>query len=99
MGAASAVAWRTSIVTSPPRTKRHAPEIDGAPRWNFGHRGDEYVAALAICEPTVVASMKRQLNAIAAGDGAAAQERTRYEASLQSPELRRRLTALLAKPK
>jgi hypothetical protein len=58
----------------------------------------EYVAALEICEPTVVASMKRQLNAIAAGEIGAAHERTKYEASLQSSELRRRLMALV-KPK
>jgi enoyl-CoA hydratase/carnithine racemase len=58
-----------------------------------------YVAALQACEPAVVASMKQQLNAIAAGVAGAAQARTSYEASLQSTELRQRLAALLAKPK
>jgi enoyl-CoA hydratase/carnithine racemase len=58
-----------------------------------------YVSALQDCEPGVVASMKQQLNAIAAGDVGAAQARTSYESSLRSPELRRRLAALLAKSK
>ena len=59
----------------------------------------EYATALRDCEPGVVASMKRQLNAIAAGDPEAAQSRTSYEASLKSTELRRRLAALLGKTK
>jgi len=59
----------------------------------------EYTTALRDCEPGVVASMKRQLNAIAAGDPRAAQSRTSYEASLKSTELRRRLAALLQKSK
>src|SRR5439155_15695691 len=59
----------------------------------------EYTTALRDCEPGVVASMKRQLNAIAAGDPDAAQSRTSYEASLKSTELRRRLAALLQKTK
>src|SRR5258706_9230246 len=57
----------------------------------------EYVAAIEACDPAVVASMKLQLNAIAnaaAGDAEKAASRTAYEASLASPELRRRLTAL-----
>ena len=41
--------------------------------------------------------MKRQLNALAAGDGAAAQARGDYETSLASPELKRRLDALSPK--
>jgi enoyl-CoA hydratase/carnithine racemase len=53
-----------------------------------------YVAAIAACDPAVVASMKRQLNAIAAGDSAQADSRAAYEASLLSPELRKRLGAL-----
>lgn len=52
------------------------------------------LAAIAQCEPAVVRSMKRQLNAIAAGKTAAAQSRTAYEASLSSAELERRLAAL-----
>jgi enoyl-CoA hydratase/carnithine racemase len=58
-----------------------------------------YASALQDCEPRVVASMKQQLNAIAVGDVGAAQARTSYESSLRSPELRRRLAALLAKSK
>jgi hypothetical protein len=38
--------------------------------------------------------MKRQINAVAAGDVAAAGSRTAYETSLGSAELRRRLAAL-----
>lgn len=54
-----------------------------------------YVAAIEACEPAVERSMKRQLNAIAAGDVDEARSRDAYEASLASPELRRRLTALM----
>jgi len=57
----------------------------------------EYVAAIEECEPTVVKSMKRQLNALAAGDNAEGRSREAYEASLASKELRRRLTALAKK--
>jgi len=57
----------------------------------------EYVAAIEECEPAVVKSMKGQLNAIAAGDGAAGGSREAYEASLASRELRRRLAALAKK--
>jgi hypothetical protein len=42
--------------------------------------------------------MNRQLNGIAVGDNGAAHERTKYEASLQSSGIRRRLLALLVKP-
>jgi enoyl-CoA hydratase/carnithine racemase len=59
----------------------------------------DYASALRDCEPSVVASMKKQLNAIAAGDAHAASSRTSYEASLRSAELRRRLAARLAKAK
>ena len=58
-----------------------------------------YVVALQECEPGVVASMKQQLNAIAAGNTGEANVRTSYEASLQSSELHRRLAMLRAKPK
>ncbi len=69
------------------------------PRAALAVRVADYASALRDCEPTVVASMKKQLNAIAAGDPRAAQERASYEASLRSAELRRRLAARLAKPK
>jgi enoyl-CoA hydratase/carnithine racemase len=59
----------------------------------------DYVAALETCDLAVVRSMKRQLNAIAAGDSERALSREEYEASLHSAELRRRLEALSAKPK
>jgi enoyl-CoA hydratase/carnithine racemase len=55
------------------------------------------LAAIEQCAPTVVASMKRELNAIAAGNSAAAPSRAAYEASLGSAELRRRLAALSGK--
>jgi enoyl-CoA hydratase/carnithine racemase len=54
-------------------------------------RVEEYVGALAECDPGVVRSMKRQIDAIAAGDRAGAESRSAYEASLGSDELRRRL--------
>jgi enoyl-CoA hydratase/carnithine racemase len=57
----------------------------------------EYIAAIAACDATVVASMKRQLNAIAAGDAAQANSRAAYEASLLSSELKKRLGALTSK--
>jgi len=57
----------------------------------------EYVAAIEACEPAVVRSMKRQLNAIAAGDRARAAARAEYERSLGSAEIRRRLAALVRK--
>ena len=58
---------------------------------------DDYVAALRECDPAVVKSMKRQINALAAGDLQAAISRNDYEDSLRSSELRRRLAAI-AKP-
>ena len=60
-------------------------------RRDLARRVDEYVAALAECEPGVVKSMKRQIDAIAAGDPASGESRAAYEASLASDELRRRL--------
>jgi enoyl-CoA hydratase/carnithine racemase len=54
-------------------------------------RVEAYVAALAECEPGVVRSMKRQIDAIAVGDRTIAESRAAYEASLGSGELRQRL--------
>src|SRR6478672_10346610 len=58
---------------------------------------DEYVAAVLSCEPDVVATMKRQIDAIARGDAKAAAAREDYESSLRSPLLRERLAALRSK--
>jgi enoyl-CoA hydratase/carnithine racemase len=63
-------------------------------RAQLERRVAEYVAALEECEPAVVRSMKRQINALAAGDRVAGPSRESYEASLASAELKRRLTAL-----
>jgi len=60
-------------------------------RRRLGARIAAYVAALEDCEPGVVTSMKRQIDAIAGGDAEAKQSRADYDASLQSAELRRRL--------
>lgn len=54
-------------------------------------RTAEYVEALRACEPNVVRSMKRQLNAIAAGNLPALIDRTAYESSLQSPAIAERI--------
>lgn len=54
-------------------------------------RTAEYIDALRACEPNVVRSMKRQLNAIAAGDPSALTNRIAYEASLQSPTIAERI--------
>ncbi len=70
---------------------------DLVPRRQLQRTVAEYIAAIKACEPTVQRSMKRQLDAIAAGDAEAGASRTAYEASLASPELRRRLTALTEK--
>ena len=64
------------------------------PRRRLGRTVAEYVAAIQACDAAVVASMKRQINAIAAGDAENAASRVAYEGSLASPELRRRLGAL-----
>jgi methylglutaconyl-CoA hydratase len=58
-------------------------------------RVGEYVAALGKCEPGVVKSMKKQIDAIAAGDRELAASRQDYEDSLRSDELRRRVGALV----
>ena len=55
------------------------------------------IAAIKACEPTVQRTMKRQIDAIAAGEAGEAGSRAAYEASLASPELRRRLAALTGK--
>jgi enoyl-CoA hydratase/carnithine racemase len=57
----------------------------------------EYIDAVKACEPSVQRSMKRQIDAIAAGDAEGAASRDAYEASLASPELRRRLASLAQK--
>jgi enoyl-CoA hydratase/carnithine racemase len=67
------------------------------PRTNLDARVAEYVAAIEECEPAVIGSMKRQLNALAAGDAAEGNSREAYEASLASKELRRRLGVLVKK--
>ncbi len=64
------------------------------PRRRLGRTIAEYVAAIQACDSAVVASMKGQINAIAAHDAENAASRIAYEASLASPELRRRLRAL-----
>ena len=56
-------------------------------------RVNDYVVALAKCERGVVQSMKRQINAIAAGDKSAAAVRHDYDESLRSAELRKRVGA------
>jgi enoyl-CoA hydratase/carnithine racemase len=60
-------------------------------RAELASRVEACVAALAECEPGVVKSMKKQIDAIARGDRAGGESRTAYEASLASDELRRRL--------
>jgi len=67
------------------------------PRQKLEAKVAEYVAAIEECEPAVIGSMKRQLNALAAGDASEGRSRVAYEASLASKELRRRLTALAKK--
>lgn len=68
---------------------------DLVPREALEARVGEYVAALAKCEPGVVRSMKRQINAIAAGDRKAASARADYDNSLGSDEVRRRVGAVV----
>ena len=70
---------------------------DLVPRRDLQRTVAGYIAAIRACEPTVQRSMKRQLNAIAAGMAEEAVSREAYEASLASPELRRRLRALMEK--
>jgi enoyl-CoA hydratase/carnithine racemase len=69
---------------------------DLVPRRTLAATVAEYVAAIKTCEPSVQRSMKRQIDAIAAGDAESA-SRDAYDASLASPELRRRLAALTQK--
>jgi enoyl-CoA hydratase/carnithine racemase len=64
------------------------------PRDKLGARVDEYLAALARCEPGVVRSMKAQIAAIERGDRELATTRRYYEDSLRSEELRQRIAAL-----
>jgi enoyl-CoA hydratase/carnithine racemase len=64
------------------------------PRGRLEQTLAETLAAIEQCEPAVVQSMKRQLNAIAAGHRAQAEARTAYDASLRSATLQRRLAAL-----
>lgn len=67
------------------------------PRSRLQRTVAERVSAIRACEPSVQRSMKRQLNAIASADDSLATSREGYETSLASPELRRRLTALMEK--
>jgi enoyl-CoA hydratase/carnithine racemase len=67
---------------------------DLVPREALAPRVDEYVTALARCEPAVVRSMKRQIDAIASGVPGAASVRDDYDRSLKSDELKRRVGAL-----
>ncbi len=55
---------------------------------------DRYVEAIEQCEPRVVASMKRDLERVAHGNGEEPCQREAYLESLRSPELARRLAAL-----
>ena len=70
---------------------------DLVPRRALARTLAAYVAAIKSCEPSVQRSMKRQIDAIAAGDVGESASRDAYEASLASPELRRRLAALTEK--
>jgi len=58
---------------------------------------DEYVNSIKQCEPSVIKSMKRQINALERGDLAAGRARDDYEASLASDELKRRLATVTKK--
>ena len=55
---------------------------------------DDLVAALVACAPETLRSLKRQLNAIAAGEPGAATARDDHERSLRSDELKARVGAL-----
>jgi enoyl-CoA hydratase/carnithine racemase len=70
---------------------------DLVPRRMLQRVVSEYVVALKACEQSVQRSMKRQIGAIVAGDEEEAGSRAAYEASLASPELRRRLAAVTEK--
>jgi enoyl-CoA hydratase/carnithine racemase len=70
---------------------------DLVPRRALPRTVAEYVSAIVAGDAAVQRSMKRQINAIAQGDPEGAAARDAYEASLASPELRRRLSALREK--
>lgn len=72
---------------------------DCVPRSRLQRTVNEYLAAILAGEPTVQRTMKQQIDAIAAGETGQAASRAAYEASLASPELRRRLAALARKPR
>lgn len=57
-------------------------------------RIDHYVDAIVACEQNVIRSLKKQMNAIAAGDINAAVCRKDFEMSLHSGELARRLSSV-----
>jgi len=67
---------------------------DLVPREGLGARVDDYLNALAKCEPGVVRTMKQQIMAIAGGDRHVATTRRYYEDSLRSSELRARIGAI-----
>ena len=69
---------------------------DLVPRRTLAATVAEYVGAIKACEPSVQRSMKRQIDAIVASN-AESPSRDAYDASLASPELRRRLAALTQK--
>ena len=70
---------------------------DLVPRRTLPRTVAEYVAAIVAGDAAVQRSMKHQINAIARGEAEGAVARDAYEASLTSPELRRRLSALTQK--
>lgn len=55
---------------------------------------DALIAAITVCAPDTLRTLKRQLNAIAAGEPGAALERADHERSLRSDELKARLRSL-----
>ena len=59
----------------------------------------DYVAAIEACDPAVVTSTKRQLNAMAAGDATLELSREDYETSVGSAEVRRWLAGVGAETK
>ncbi|HJV54019.1 MAG TPA: enoyl-CoA hydratase/isomerase family protein [Noviherbaspirillum sp.] len=65
--------------------------VEPASLWN---KVNEYVDALVECEPLAVMTMKRQLDAVAAGEPGATTARDDYERALRSAELQRRLAAV-----
>ena len=67
---------------------------DLVPREKLAARVDEYLAALARCEPGVVRSLKAQIAAIERGERELATTRQYYEDSLRSAEIRTRIGAL-----